>query len=710
MPFGPYTDHADCVAKNQDKEDPDAYCATIKRQAEGERLRHSDFKKINRQFLHHIKDECDAIKRYYHWIAALNLDETCSYANSMREQFKWVRRHVDFKAWKEDRHAKYWMVDAAYPVESMNENIYSLQELQEATRTAKGTSANLNHKFPLPTVSIEAAKYEDGVAECVVRVPKNLMCPICDTSKTINELIEDGEIVNVSLEAVCTLESDDPRKCEGMEFTGLALLTNATLPGIPLTRLMPLEHIMVEAFKAETQTKQKINLKEKNNMKKVTKIRLVAKEQDEEPSTNLQTQLTSLQKEIDTLNDKVYGADADPESKVKLDILYAKKQKLLDTIGAAKEQVTTPDCPEGKMWSATLGQCVDDDYNEPTAESSGPEMPALEPSTDIGNLDKLANAVLPDEHGNCPEGYIKSKDGQLCIETETCPENQHFDQTLLKCVSDNVPEPTGPVTSVGIGPTEKKEPDSATHDTGPDVDVHLRELPRPELEEPTQKDIKLEPRHLEQPDNAPSIEPVTDDQAGKELGDAGDPHKCLDGHHYDYEADMCVPDTLLTERIRRYKAEDKVQKAKDKIYGQRVQMERLNARWEKRYSGLSTQYEQMLGGMKQRAKRIRNLESSLGKTRQEREDLRVELRQFKGDFADRTRDNKQLEGLNSDLRIENATLKKKYHAGLATNLDLSRKNTQANEDYLAIARERDELKEKLIKARIMAKKTLKIKI
>lgn len=31
MPFGPYEDHADCVADNQDKDDPDAYCAELER-------------------------------------------------------------------------------------------------------------------------------------------------------------------------------------------------------------------------------------------------------------------------------------------------------------------------------------------------------------------------------------------------------------------------------------------------------------------------------------------------------------------------------------------------------------------------------------------------------------------------------------------------------------------------------------------------------
>jgi hypothetical protein len=34
MPFGPYADFAACVAANRDKRDPEAYCATIKREIE----------------------------------------------------------------------------------------------------------------------------------------------------------------------------------------------------------------------------------------------------------------------------------------------------------------------------------------------------------------------------------------------------------------------------------------------------------------------------------------------------------------------------------------------------------------------------------------------------------------------------------------------------------------------------------------------------
>ena len=35
MPFAGYKDFADCVAKNKGKSNPQAYCATIQKKAEG---------------------------------------------------------------------------------------------------------------------------------------------------------------------------------------------------------------------------------------------------------------------------------------------------------------------------------------------------------------------------------------------------------------------------------------------------------------------------------------------------------------------------------------------------------------------------------------------------------------------------------------------------------------------------------------------------
>jgi len=43
MPFGEYKDFEDCVSKNQDKDDAEAYCAEIKRKIEGDNYRYIGF-------------------------------------------------------------------------------------------------------------------------------------------------------------------------------------------------------------------------------------------------------------------------------------------------------------------------------------------------------------------------------------------------------------------------------------------------------------------------------------------------------------------------------------------------------------------------------------------------------------------------------------------------------------------------------------------
>ncbi len=35
MPFGGFKDFKDCVSKNQDKDNPQAFCASIQKKAEG---------------------------------------------------------------------------------------------------------------------------------------------------------------------------------------------------------------------------------------------------------------------------------------------------------------------------------------------------------------------------------------------------------------------------------------------------------------------------------------------------------------------------------------------------------------------------------------------------------------------------------------------------------------------------------------------------
>lgn len=39
MPFGDYKNFDDCVSKNQDKSNPEAYCASIQKKFEGENIK-----------------------------------------------------------------------------------------------------------------------------------------------------------------------------------------------------------------------------------------------------------------------------------------------------------------------------------------------------------------------------------------------------------------------------------------------------------------------------------------------------------------------------------------------------------------------------------------------------------------------------------------------------------------------------------------------
>jgi hypothetical protein len=76
-------------------------------------------------------------------------------------------------------------------------------------------------------------------------------------------MLEKGEILQVSIEADCLRGSElTPQgwTCQGLVFTGKAYLTKDVLPGVPLTRIMPVEKL-VESFKGITMQKEE---KEKN--------------------------------------------------------------------------------------------------------------------------------------------------------------------------------------------------------------------------------------------------------------------------------------------------------------------------------------------------------------------------------------------------------------------------------------------------------------
>lgn len=206
--------------------------------------------------------ECEAGKQaYYAWLNKLGLDDTKPY-RWPQEKFSWAKPWLEFI--KEDKYHKYYKVWALFPGSSMNNTVYSMDELQKAARSLVGRPVNINHETePLEGVEIVDAEYEDGAVECLIRVRKDAQF----NGQEITQLIDQGEILHVSIEAQCRTGSLIPGNgfaCQGLVLTGLALLTRDTLPGIPLTRIEPVEKI-VEKFAME---KEKENREVEEQIKK----------------------------------------------------------------------------------------------------------------------------------------------------------------------------------------------------------------------------------------------------------------------------------------------------------------------------------------------------------------------------------------------------------------------------------------------------------
>jgi hypothetical protein len=204
-------------------------------------VRHPDFEKIHSAFLaHYSEDPQFGESRYSEWVKSLGLDETASYYDQAlarrypRESFQWAQLLLQFV--KEDKEAKYYKVEALFPLESMNGVPYTRDELLQAARTLAGKPNYLNHdpKHELREIEIVASQYESDTVECLVRVLKG--------SPAIG-MIDRKEIVNVSVET----EWSHGVVGQGLVFTGLGWLTKDHLPGVPLTRIMPVERI-AESF------------------------------------------------------------------------------------------------------------------------------------------------------------------------------------------------------------------------------------------------------------------------------------------------------------------------------------------------------------------------------------------------------------------------------------------------------------------------------
>ena len=219
--------------------------------------RHSDFERIRNEFIKYYGSVKMGDDEYRAWLKALNLDEDKSYGSSQKEKFSFLKPMI--AKLKEDKDNIYYRVLVGFPLTSMNDNLYTQSKLSAAAGgLVDAFDCNLNHIHDLEFTGCRyiAARFEDGAVEAVLKVPRALLCTIdlsqhyyeVGEGKPLYQYIDEGTIVNQSLEADET---------GGFHFTGSALLTKDTLPGIPLSRIFPLETVVSEALSASQMLKAK---------------------------------------------------------------------------------------------------------------------------------------------------------------------------------------------------------------------------------------------------------------------------------------------------------------------------------------------------------------------------------------------------------------------------------------------------------------------
>ncbi len=215
---------------------------------------HPDFEKIYNQFTKRYGKERGE-KFYYAWLGKLSLDDSKPYGSQKekKESYDWAKPYL--AQWKEAEPTfTYWKVDAAFPVSSMNRNVYTEAELKAAARTLIGKPVKLNHEVTLTSdlANIVDAEYEDGAVEAIIAVDNTEIA-----GQQINKNISDGlldnppdtAIIHASLEADCKRGMEalpEGKKCCGLVFTALSLLDKKVLPGIPLTRFYAAESFTEE--------------------------------------------------------------------------------------------------------------------------------------------------------------------------------------------------------------------------------------------------------------------------------------------------------------------------------------------------------------------------------------------------------------------------------------------------------------------------------
>lgn len=184
MPFGEYKDFKDCVEKNKDKKDPEAYCAKIKEQIEGSQ--YMDDGEINVSAQMKIQ------------VSASDDDNSFTIAAAK----------VGSKSFAADG-TKY---------------IFTEEALRSCAESWVGGKITLNHDID-DIGSITAAWYDEDTQLLMQKIS-------CDNPETVKR-VKAGEPTGVSIEA-SVLDIDDDNNVLAFNGTGVGIMFYPVQPACPL--------------------------------------------------------------------------------------------------------------------------------------------------------------------------------------------------------------------------------------------------------------------------------------------------------------------------------------------------------------------------------------------------------------------------------------------------------------------------------------------
>jgi hypothetical protein len=624
--------------------------------------RHPDFQRILDEFIKYYDSKKKGESEYYDWLDELGIDETKPYGYSV-EAFRFARDKI--QAYREDEENKYYKVLIGFPLQSMNGNVYTEDELKAAAKTLIGITPNLNHweDTPLTGSKFIASAYEDGANEAILKVPKSLVCPACGKDKKFYEYIDEKKIVNVSLECDCKLGGRPI--CRGMEYTGCALLTKDTLPGIPLARIFPLEHIMREALaRGHHKERKKVSVK-----------------------------IVGLSKE----------AQLDP----------ADPNKPLD------KNPIKPDgnfqCPDGMIWNPTQGKCVASKECPPGQvwdENLGKCMPIAEAPPEGTSV--LTGAGAAGDTSHAPVEYIKGVDY-----VEDKRGERDFNPVVDwpdSCFAYVPPEAKG---ADGVKSARKlpyKWPDGEV--SWPNVSNALSRLGQPGTDIPDAEKSRLikffqnmMARH--DPNYQPSGEAKQDlERATLRL------------RNYQLEADKLSLDGKITYYEKQIAEKiDEGLKLAGEVKALREQLDRMEAK-EKERADRSAQSEKRIA--ERAAKLEEDYREKLSRFEAERTEHRKDMDKFNAERqSERTKHAEELaeariaakdalesrDAYKGQLEKTKAELEKtniSYQRTIADNLELTKSLRLAHEETLNVSKEKGAVEEKLKKAKRLGKVTVNL--